>query len=504
MTKGLSALRLFWTLHQHGRLAEKRHPFYDKNRFAEYFMLFMGVFWAGYLIFFGVMMAIVMKGGAREPYHDMSSVLPFFFLADFLLRFALQQSTSQEMRPYMIMPVSRARLMDMLLLRSALSPLNLIWLFFFVPFALLSVLPFYGLWGVLTFSLGIWLLAVGNGFWYLLIRALVQENPLFWAIPVLFYGIQALLVFLPKDSAYMDLWTDIGEGYIQGSLLYFGLTILLLAILYVLDHLVLGRLVYSELANKKEEAPKNVTDYTYLEKYGQMGEYMKLELKLLMRNKVPRQQAYLIFPLVLVFSLMLSFSDVYEGNMRLFLVAYNFMIFGLLFLANIMSYEGNYIDGLMSRKESLYTLLRAKYTVYSLGLLIPLVLMIPVMVMVEGMWLTCPSIGLFTAGVSYCILMQLAVYNDRTTPLNVKLSGRKNMGGAIQGLITVASMFIPIGVKISLGLLVGNTLADVIMAIAGIVMIATNALWLKNIYKRFMQRRYVNMEHFRDSREAEL
>ena len=45
-----------------------------------------------------------------------------------------------------------------------------------------------------------------------------------------------------------------------------------------------------------------------------------------------------------------------------------------------MSYEGNYIDGLMSRKESIYSLLRAKYILYSIALIIPFVLMIPGMV----------------------------------------------------------------------------------------------------------------------------
>lgn len=57
--------------------------------------------------------------------------------------------------------------------------------------------------------------------------------------------------------------------------------------------------------------------------------------------------------------------------MKNFITVYNFAIFGILFLLQIMSYEGNYIDGLMSRKESIYTLLRAKYILYSIGILIP-------------------------------------------------------------------------------------------------------------------------------------
>ena len=39
-------------------------------------------------------------------------------------------------------------------------------------------------------------------------------------------------------------------------------------------------------------------------------------------------------------------------------------------LTQIMSFEGNYIDGLMTRKESIFNLLKAKYYFYSLGVVI--------------------------------------------------------------------------------------------------------------------------------------
>ena len=74
-------------------------------------------------------------------------------------------------------------------------------------------------------------------------------------------------------------------------------------------------------------------------------------------------------------------------------MVYNFVIFGILFLSSLMSYEGNYIDGLMSRKESIYTLLRAKYILYSIAILIPLILMIPAMATGKLSVLSCYSLG---------------------------------------------------------------------------------------------------------------
>ncbi len=67
--------------------------------------------------------------------------------------------------------------------------------------------------------------------------------------------------------------------------------------------------------------------------------------------------------------------------MTSFICVYNFAVFGMIILSQIMSFEGNYIDGLMSRKESIMSLLKAKYYIYSIGEIIPFLLMIPAIIM---------------------------------------------------------------------------------------------------------------------------
>ena len=54
-------MNLFLELRRHGRLADKRHPMYEKSRFARFWMYFVAVFWAGYLIFIGTMLAFGWK-----------------------------------------------------------------------------------------------------------------------------------------------------------------------------------------------------------------------------------------------------------------------------------------------------------------------------------------------------------------------------------------------------------------------------------------------------------
>ena len=39
-------MNLFLELRKHGKLAEKRHPMYEKSKFGKFWMYFMSVFWA--------------------------------------------------------------------------------------------------------------------------------------------------------------------------------------------------------------------------------------------------------------------------------------------------------------------------------------------------------------------------------------------------------------------------------------------------------------------------
>ena len=176
----------------------------------------MAVFWAGYLVFFGTSFAFAFNNGATEAYHVLNSGLIFILCLDFLMRFPFQKTPAQEVKPYLLLPVKRNRLIDSLLIRSGLNGFNLIWLFFFVPFAIISITRFYGITGVLTYSIGIWLLMVLNNYWFLLCRTLMNERVWWIILPILAYGSIAAGMLVPDNSPLFDWSVDLGEGFILG------------------------------------------------------------------------------------------------------------------------------------------------------------------------------------------------------------------------------------------------------------------------------------------------
>ena len=246
---------------------------------------------------------------------------------------------------------------------------------------------------------------------------------------------------------------------------------------------------------------KKVSQFTFLERFGLSGEYLKLELKSIMRNKAIRSRVIMSLTLIVVLTLLISYTSMYDGRMMLnFWCFYCYAIYGMTALVKIMGPEGNYIDLLMTHKENILSLLKAKYYFHVAILLIPLLLMLPAVFAGKFSILMMIAYLLMSSGMLYFMLFQLAVYNKQTLPLNQKLTGKGNFENGIQLIIELVAMFAPLVIVAALILVTDETTAYIVMAVIGFLFTVTHPLWLRNIYNRMMVRKYENMEAFHASR----
>ena len=496
-------MNLYKIIKQNQKLAEKRNPAFDTNRFAKFLMYFMIIYWAALFLFFGVMLPFMFEELVpnMEPYHIMNQGFIYVMLADFLMRFIGQPSVSQEIKPYLLMPVKRKKLISMLLLKSGLDSYNFIWFFVYVPFAFLTVIRFYGFGGMFLYLLGIWLIFVFNNYFYLLCKLLLGEKTIWLLLPIGIFGALGAAEFLIDGLPISRLTMDLGEGFIEGNLLSFLFILACIGIMFLINMKLQLRMIYNEISKKEDTKIKRVSEYKFLDKYGEVGEYIRLEIKLITRNKTVKAQFRMGIIVMLGFSFLLAFTDVYDGtNMKSFICLYNYAVLPIMTLGQVMCFEGNYIDGLMSRKESIFNLLRAKYYLTSLIIVVPfIVMMLPIS---EGKITLLSAIAylIFVMGFVFFMLLQLMVYNTRTLPLNANLMKSNKSSNWIQGLVTSFAFFLPFMIDSILTALFPKEVGNIILIIIGLGFIVTHNLWIKNIYKRFMKRRYKNMEEFRASR----
>ena len=422
-------MMIFNELRKHGRLAAKRQPMYEKNKVAKILGYVMGAFWAGYLIFFGTTFAFGFSDMVpnREPYHVMNAVVLIFILAlDFLLRVPLQKTPTQEVKPYLLLPVKRIRVIEIFtdpLGTKSVQPVLVVSVCSFFLHDYYQVFRY-----LRCYHLSYRYPAI-NYCQQLLVFALPHSYQRTYLVDFITYRFLrwiGCLLFIPEDSPLFYFFMDLGDGYIQGNIFYFLGTILVIVLLWLINRKIMSGLIYAELAKVDDTQIKHVSEYKFFERYGEVGEYMRLELKMLLRNRRCKGALRNISIVIVAFSVALSFSSVYDGNfMTSFICVYNFAVFGMIILSQIMSFEGNYIDGLMSRKESIMSLLKAKYYTYSIGEIIPFILMIPAIIMNKLTLLGAFAWFFYTIGFIYFCFFQLAVYNKQTVPLNEKVTSRQ-------------------------------------------------------------------------------
>ena len=494
---------LYRTLRRSRKLSAERSPMYDLSRAMRWLTWIGMVVVAAYFVFFGVMTANILKETVRhlEAWHVLNQCLTIFLFLDFAIRLILP-TPAQSVRPYLLLPVRRRSVMLCLLTDYVTDPMNFFSLFFFTPFALLTITPFYGLAGVLTYSLGIWLMMTLDGLWAMLVKQLVRDRFSFVALPLAVYGALVLMEFIPSRGWTSTASMYVGEWFVRGTPWAFLAVVALIVAMVFVNWRVQTRLIYSELSHQSDTRVKRLRSWAFLSRFGMVGEYMRLELRLILRNKSMSRPFWSFLVLIPMMALLLSREEI--GDMSLFTMFYVFycyMMMSFVSLVKIMSTEGNYIEALMIHKQSIYDLLCAKYYVQCILLVIPFIFMLIPVCCGTVTLLMSLSFMLFMMGPVFAIMIQFAPYNDKTAELHSGGFITKKQGNVKYQLIILAfSLLVPSLLVMFLSIFFSDSMVCIIIALIGIATFAAHPLWIRDAYCRFMRRRYISMEGFRNSR----
>lgn len=494
---------LYHQISHNQRLQTRRHPMFEKNLAMKIFGYIFIAFWAVYLVVLGVSVFHAFDGSSLEAFDWVDGGMIWFLAIDFWVRFAMQETPAQNIKQYKLLNIPTKFLLNTFLLRMGLQLYNFFWAFFFVPFGILAIPQFYGISGFIGFIVGWWLMFVLNSYWYLLWRTLINRHFLMFILPLLIYGVVIFFgIFYDTENQWMFQGSILlMRGFCRWNIFSWLFFVVLLIPLFGINHHYQKMAIYVEIAKTEVVKQVKTNNMTFLDKFGVIGEYLKLELKSMVRNLVVRKQFLSGTLCMLMLCGLFSFSDIYEGMpfMRIFICIYCFTCLGVMTLTTIMCAEGNYIDGLMVRKETVLALLKAKYYFQCLVLIIPF--LFSLMPIIEGKITLMMALGclFFTSGVVFPFLFQLAVYNDSTIHLNEKLT-KAGRDTKVQMIMSAMALFLPMLIMYIFVQSFNDDIAAILMMGIGLVGTVLHPLWLRNIYNRFMQRRYKNMDGYRNSR----
>ena len=497
----MNKVQLFFLLRKNTKLSEKRNVMFEANRYGKFIAYLFAAILAVEFIAIGTLLGWI--AADEDTPQLIFYTMAFLLIFDFGVRFMSQQTPMMLVKPYLLTPISKFTAIDCFLVSQLFDLGNLFWMVIFLPYVFIVWCGGLTFWAAIGMLLLLHLMVVVNSQWYLLVRTLVNQSMWWWALPAAFY---ALLIgpflLLPDKLAnqYGDFIDDVFER--MGSLWWlFAVFAILLVVLFIINRHLQMRLVYNEISNVEKTNLKHVSQFTVLDRFGQIGEFLKLEMKSTMRNKAIRSRFLQAVILPTIFSLCIAFLDIYRTSFeRNFFCLYAFIFFGATNLVKIMCPEGNYIDVLMVYKENILTLLRAKYYFYCAVLLLPLLITLIPVITGKFSILMVLAYLLTATGPVYFMLFQLAIWNKQTLPLNDKITGKNQMENKWQFIASMTAMFVPVVMVLVLQALFDETVAYITLIVIGAAFTLTESWWMRNIYQRMMKRRYANLEGFHSTR----
>jgi hypothetical protein len=433
-------------------------------------------------------------------------MLLYVLLVDFVIKLFFKQRQSMQIAPYLTLPVQRNKLFNFLLFKEFGSFWNLYWLFLVFPFALKSITPYYGLGTAFLYILFFYLLCIVVSLMVNLVHFLISKS--FWLaiVPVLLVAIPiALPLFF--DLPLGDYTQRAGDALLNNHPLAWLGIIVLFSVLWIYNHTLMRAAVYRELQGEKIEKISSFSSLSFLDRFGAIGDFMNLEIKMIFRSKRLKQQVVFVALLCFCFFVLQLYipNNMYQrGDTSGPFVLFSYCIItlgtlGLIMGQYIFTAESSFFDGLMARRSSLFDLLKSKYILYSsYSLVVTLLLLIPA---IQGKLsvLFLISAFFFTIGPVYFFIFQNAVFNKTYFDLFDK--GMMNWKGQSGNMlvITLLTMFVPVILMLVINAIWGQTTLCFFMLITGLIFTLTVKYWLASIYKRFLKRRYTNMDGFRNS-----
>ena len=488
--------RLYRLIRHNDRLEMRRHPSFAASMTVRIFLWLFGIYWVGLMLTAGWSLARM-----DDAFFFIHQGLPLLLAVDFLIRFSFP-SVSKRLKPYLLLPVGRRRVIAAFLLRHALHWLNMLWMPFFLAFALHAVLPSMGILPTLQYVLGMWLLFMANGFWFQLCRLLCIEHALWALLPI---GVAAGLVALEFLCGHVvsDTALQLADGFVWLAPWWsFPAVMAAIALLVYVQLRLEKRFLYGMFSQRKDTARRGrVARLGLFSHFGTIGEYMQLETKLQWRNRVPRRNLMSATFVVVRWTFNVA-SGAYGGIvLQDAIIISSFSFFGLMVSSGFFSFEGHYMDGLVCWRDSLYKLLLAKYYFLLLALLLPLLVLGVLAALGTRPYSAWQALScmVFAAGCMNYVGMRMVLYNTVTMPLHEVVMKDRGQLPWQRYVLLSATLLLPVLVVWLCNLCFGEGRYVALLAM-GIVFVVTHRIWLRQIYGRFMKTRYERLDKLRITR----
>ncbi|MDB5261155.1 MAG: hypothetical protein JWQ14_436 [Adhaeribacter sp.] len=489
---------MFTTLLAHQWKESRRSSVFQKSVAVN---IILGFFIVYFLLSF-LVLGFFIDDLLRQVYPDQNPVTAFngfllyFFLVDLFMRFMLQDLPVLAIQPYLHLPVKKSRLIHYVLSKSVPSIFNFWSLLILVPFLVKMLVPAYG-----TGIAAIWLLAVMlliflNNFVLIYFKRQLSSNPKL----TLAFGIVVLGLML---ADYFDLLSlRIASAAAFGFLLAHPWAVLLPALLlagvYKLNYSFLLAHTYPEEMAVKQNKSAAGTDIAFLNRFGETGKLIALELKLIWRHKRSKSVVFMSL-LILAYGFIFYPNKLYQEGFGM-LIFVGIMMTGM-FMFNygqfIPSWQSGHFDALLTRRISPYQFYLAKFWFFVPASLAAFLVTLPYAYFGWKVVLINLAAFLFNIGVNVFVVFYFSVLNTSRIDLSKSSAFNWQGVGASKFVMMLPLILLPLLIYAPFGFLGIPYWGIFTIGLLGVAGFALYKQILKRVAKRFLANKYKIATGFR-------
>ena len=427
-----------------------------------------------------------------DPLQVVNSYLLFAITADLIFRYMMQKIPIMNVKPLLILPIKKKKLVHYVLGKSTFSAFNFFPLFFYIPFSVVLIGQGYDTLQVFGWLFSMLMIIQSANFLNFIIN---KSDVAFWSLATILAGTAALQYFGIYNS--QELSQHVFDGLFSNPI-YALIPFLIMVVLYNLNYKNLKGQLFLDEAVKLKVKEANTSELAWANKFGDMAPFIKNEIRLIWRNKRTKT-VFLMSFLFVLYGLIFYTNPIYEEKMPGFLIFASLFVTGG-FVLNygqfIPAWESAYYKMLMSQSISYRKYLESKWFLMSIMTGILFILATPYIYFGLDKYLMIASGALFNIGFNTLVLLYAGSFNRKQIDLNASGFGNTQGTSAKQFIIILPVMGFPVLLFYAFSLPFGFNAGIIAIAAIGALGLITKKYFMNIIAKKYIKDKYAAIHAF--------
>jgi len=477
-----------------------RSAYWGKSIATNIALGFLALYFSANFLFLGLFIPKILSESFPndDPLSKFNSIVLAYFAIDLIIRQLMQKLPTVSFKPLLLQNIRRKTIANYLLTRSLLNFFNVLPFFLLVPATIKLVAGTHS--GIATIA------------WFLSLLILIFSNHflaiyLKWRFNEAEYGFFILLaalagLFTINHFGIVDLSGGMGK-LLDLILVYPAISITLILIpvlIYFLNvRFLLSRMFINMLSGKQKE--EKIRDYSWLDRLGENGRFIALELKLIWRNKRPRSVA--MMTLIMLFYGLLVYKDQHGQPPPEFIFILGGIIlvgmFSISYGQFFPAWHSNYFSMLMCQRLTMKQFLRSFYLLVTVVSVTCYFITLPYALMYPKIIYTHLAMLLYNLGVNIPVMFWVGMYSKKR--LDLSQSSAMNYQGvsATQWLGALPLMLGPISLFYLFKLALGTVGGYAALGTLGFIGILFHSVIIDFFSKQYRKQKHQLIRNYKNS-----